>query len=56
MIIFLEDDSDTVIDVRVLTWWKKFEKRKHLKKSKELMPVVLHSIRWYDCFSEDGNK
>ena len=35
---FDEDDSDTIILIRLLTWHIKFEKRK--KKIKKLMPVA----------------
>ena len=39
---FYEDDSETFIHVRLLTWCKKCEKNKALKEdiSKELMPVA----------------
>ena len=45
---FDEDDPDTVILMRLLTWYIKFEKYKELKKelSEELMPVAWHPNKW----------
>ena len=42
-----EDDSGTIIHVRVLAWHTKFEKHKALKKelNEELMTVVWHPNR-----------
>ena len=53
---FDEDDPDTIIPIRLLTWHTKFEKRKQLKKyiseeikniyvSKELMAIAWHPNR-----------
>ena len=56
---FEEDDPDTIIHIRHLSWHIKFEKRKALKKelSEELMPVEWHPNRWWNwCMSEDGKK
>ena len=40
---FDEDDSDTIILIRLLAQHVKFEKRKTLKNiSEELMPIVWH--------------
>ena len=41
---FDEDDSGTIIHVRLLAWHTKFEKRKALKKelNEELIPVTWH--------------
>ena len=43
-----EDDPDSIILMRFLTWHIEFRKRKELKKelSKELMPVARHPDRW----------
>ena len=42
-----EDDPDTIILIRPLAWYIKFEKRKTLKKElkEELMPIVWHPKR-----------
>ena len=41
---FDEDDSKTIIHIRLLAWHNKFEKRKANEKdlSKELMPAAWH--------------
>ena len=46
-ISFDENDSDTIIHVRLLAWCNKFEKHKAPTKkiSKELMPLVWHPKR-----------
>ena len=49
-----EDDPDTIINVRLLAWLNKFEKRQALKIeiSKELMYVARHPTRWWSqCMS-----
>ena len=54
-----EDDPDTIILIRLLTWDTKFEKRKALKTelNKELMPEAWYPNRWWDwCLSEDEKK
>ena len=54
-----EDDSDTIVLIRLLAWHIKSEKRKALKKkiSEELMPIAWHPKRWYNfCISEDEKK
>ena len=56
---FDENDPDTIIIIRLLTWHIKFEKRKELKKelSEELMPVAWHTNRWWVwCMPEDQKK
>ena len=56
---FDEDDSGTIIHVRLLAWHTKFEKHKALKKelNREPMPVAWHPNRWWDwCMSEDEKK
>ena len=56
---FDEDDPDTIIAIRLLAWYIKFEKLKELKKelSEELMLVAWHPSRWWDwCMSEDEKK
>ena len=56
---FDEEDPDTIILIRLLFWYSKFEKRKELKKqlSEELMPVAWHPNRqWDSCMSEDEKK
>ena len=56
---FDEDDPDTIILIRLLTWHIKFEKRKALKKeiNEELMPTARHPNRWWNfCVSEDEKK
>ena len=56
---FDEEDPNTTIVIRLLTWQTKFEKRKELEKTKkklneELMSAVWHPTRWWDwCVSED---
>ena len=53
---FYEDDPDTIIQVRLLAWNIKFEKREALKKelNEELMPVEWHPSRCWDwCVSDD---
>ena len=56
---FDEEDPNTTIVIRLLTWQTKFEKRKELEKKKkklneELMSAVWHPTRWWDwCVSED---
>ena len=44
---FDEDDPDTIIHVRLLSWHTKFEERKALKKelNEQLIPVALHPNR-----------
>ena len=45
---FDEDDPETIINVKLLTWSDRFEQCKALKKeiSKELSPVARHPTRW----------
>ena len=56
---FDEEDPNTTIVIRLLTWQTKFEKHKELEKKKkklneELMSAVWHPTRWWDwCVSED---
>ena len=54
-----EDDSETILRVRLLAWHIKFEKRKALKKdiNEELMLEAWHPRRWWNsCMSEDEKK
>ena len=46
---FDEDDSGTIIHVRLLAWHTNFGKRKALKKelNEELIPVAWHPNRWW---------
>ena len=56
---FDEDDPDTIILIRLLDWYSKFEKRKALEKyiSEELMLIGWHPKRWRNfCMSEDEKK
>ena len=56
---FNEDDSNTIIHVKLLAWRSKFKKRKALKKktSKELMPAAWHTRRWWTfCMTQDEKK
>ena len=56
---FDEDDPDTIVLIRLLSWHIKFEKREELKKelSKELIPIAWHPNKWCDwCISEDEKK
>ena len=56
---FHEDDPETTIHVRLITWRNEFKKCKAFKKyiNKELMPVACHLTRWWDwCLSEDEKK
>ena len=51
-----EDDPETIIHTRLLTWHIKFEKRKAFKKelNEELMFTAWHPKRWWNfCMSED---
>ena len=51
-----EDDHDTIILIRLFSWYIKFEKRKALKKElkEELMEIVWHFKRcWDSCMLED---
>ena len=47
---FNEDDLETIIYVRPLTWCNKFEIRKALKEkiSKRLIPVAWYLTRWWN--------
>ena len=59
IIIFDEDDSDSIILIRLFAWHIKFEKRKEVKRkvSEELTPVAWHPKRWWNfCMSEDEEK
>ena len=54
-----EDDTDTIIPVRLLAWYIKFEKRKAFKKkiNEELIPIAWHPKKWWNfCMSEDEKK
>ena len=54
-----EDNPKTVINIRLLAWHIKFEKRKALKKelNEELIPIVWHPKKWRNfCMSEDEKK
>ena len=56
---FDENDPDTIVLIRLLSWHIKFEKREELKKelSKELIPIAWHPNKWCDwCISEDEKK
>ena len=56
---FDENDPDTIILIRLLTWHIKFKKYKKFKKelSEKLMPVAWHPNRWWDwCMSEYEKK
>ena len=51
--------QESIIHVRLLSWYNKFEKSKALKKyvSKELMAVAWHVTRWWNwSLSEDEQK
>ena len=45
---FDEDDSDNIIQIRLLAWHSNFKKHKALKKSisEELMPIAWNAKRW----------
>ena len=44
---FDEDWPDTIVLIRLLAWYSKFKKWKHLEKvSEELMPIEWHLKRW----------
>ena len=54
-----ENDPETIIHIRLLTWHIKFEKRKALQKelNEELMLIAWHPRRWFNfCMSEDVKK
>ena len=56
---FDEDDPDTIIYIRLLSWHIRFEKRKVLEKkiSEELISIAWHPKRWWDfCMPEDVKK
>ena len=46
-----ENDPPTINLIRLLSWHIKFEKGKALKKiiTEELMPIVWHPNRWWNC-------
>ena len=46
-----ENDPPTINRIRLLSWHIKFEKGKALKKiiTEELMPIVWHPNRWWNC-------
>ena len=48
---FDEDDPETIIHARLLSWRNRFKQRKVFRKklSKELMPLAWHSRTWWDC-------
>ena len=52
-------DPKTIIQIRLLAWHIKFQKRKTLKKqlNEELMLIPWHSRRWWTfCISEVAEK
>ena len=55
---FDEDDSDTVILIKLLAWHIKFEDTKNLTKiSEEVIPIAWHPITWWNfCMSEGETK
>ena len=56
---FDQEDPNTIILIRLLTWHTKFEKCKEIKKelNQELISVAWHPNRWqYWCVSEDEKK
>ena len=56
---FDEEDPNTIILIRSLTWHTTFGKRKELKKelNEKLILVAWHPNRWWDwCVSEDEKK
>ena len=56
---FDEDDPDTIILIRLLAWYIKFDKRKALKKElhEKLMLIAWHPKRWWNsCVSKDEKK
>ena len=52
---FHQDDPETIIHVRLMTWHNTFKQLKATKNiSKELMPLACHPTRWWDwCMPED---
>ena len=56
---FDEDDPDTIILIRLLAWYIKFDKRKALTKElhEKLMLIAWHPKRWWNsCVSKDEKK
>ena len=56
---FDEDDPDTIIYIRLLSWHIRFEKRKVLEKkiSEELISIAWRPKRWWNfCMPEDVKK
>ena len=56
---FSEDDSDTLIHIRLLAGHNGFKKRKVLNKKigEELIPIAWHPKRWWNfCMAEDEKK
>ena len=54
-----EDDPDTIIHIRLLACYIKFEKPKAVKKelNEELILLAWHTERWCNfCMSEDEKK
>ena len=46
---FHEDDPETIIHVRLMTWHNTFKQLKACKIiSKELMPLACHPTKWWD--------
>ena len=55
---FYDDDSDTIILIRLLAWHSKLKSVKHLKNiSEELMQIAWHPKRRSNfCMAEDEKK
>ena len=56
---FIEDDPETIIHVKFMAWRNEYKQHNACEKdmSKELMPAVWPSTRWWDwCMPEDEKK
>ena len=56
---FDEDDTETIIHVRIMAWCNRFKQSKAFKKdiTKELTSVTWHHTRWGNwCMLEDEKK
>ena len=52
-----EDDSDTIILIRLLAWHMKSGKHKeNTKINEELMPIAWHPKRWWNFCMSEGEK
>ena len=55
---FIEDDPETIIHVKFMAWRNEYKQHNACEKdmSKELMPAVWPSTRWWDCACQKMRK